>query len=185
MTVLTGPEVAGYWEGAGGPKSRAVEWLAIAIGESSLDTSAYSSAGAIGLWQIMPFNAAPYGYSVAQLYDPAVNASIAVQMSGGGTNCAAWDSCYANIYASGRYSFLAWPEVGSADYNNLPEAASMIAGGVITQTVPPPYPGVSDGLAAAVADLDSISAVRYPVMSRDVSAVIIAADHMYTKGWRP
>lgn len=173
MTVLTASQVAGYWEAAGGPKSRDVEWVAIAMGESSLDDSVVSPAGAIGTWQIMPFNAAPYGYAVADLYNPAVNARIAVLMSGGGTNCAAWDSCYANIYASGRYSFLSWPELGSADYNNLPIAAAAIGGHVTDPSGGPSYPGISGTLPGTVSIIQDAAAYQLPGLA--VNARLAAA----------
>lgn len=137
MTVWSALDVADFWIAAGGPKNRATEWVAIAKGESSYDDRAVSSAGAIGLWQIMPFNAAPNGVTVQQLYDPRLNARVAVQMSGHGSNCAAWDSCYADIQASGRYSFLAWPEPGSADYANLTEVSVQLGHDKLGGAAPP------------------------------------------------
>lgn len=141
--LLSIPQVAGVWLAAGGPRSRMVEWVAIALGESGGETSAVSPAGAIGLWQIMPFNAAPNGVTVAELYSPQANADVAVRMSGHGVNCAAWDSAYRDIYATGRYRFLASPEVGSADYAHMFTVAR-----VLHQTppvTPPPSAGEGGG----------------------------------------
>lgn len=138
MATLTALQVADYWIKAGGPRRRAVEWVAIALGESGYRTDVVSSAGAIGLWQIMPFNAALNGTTPAGLYDPLTNARVAVAMSGGGTNCAAWDSCYADIQASGRYAFLGWPEHGSADFANLTEVAAELGHDKLGGAVPPP-----------------------------------------------
>lgn len=185
MTVLSGPEAAAYWEAAGGPSDRAVEWVAIGIGESSLDDQAVSPAGAIGWLQIMPFNASIGGGTVSNLYDPEYNARVAVIMSGGGTNCAAWDSCYRDIYASGRYSFLGWPEVGSADYNNLPTAAAMLGTHVTVHIGDPHQPGMDNTLSGAVADIDTISGQLYPPLTRRTQATVLAARHAYRKGWRP
>lgn len=179
MTLLTAVQVADYWIGAGGPKARAVEWVAIAMGESGLVTDAVSSAGAIGTWQIMPFNAPAYGYSPAQLYDPAVNARIAVAMSGGGVNCAAWDSAYADIRASGRYTFLAWPEAGSADYNNLPAAAAEIGGNVLNPAGDPGQPGQKDTLPATIAALQRIAGQQVPAQTRAARAAAAAIARMY------
>lgn len=185
MTVLTARQVAAYWEGVGGPASRDVEWVAIAMGESSLDDSAVSPAGAIGLWQIMPFHAAEFGITVDSLYDPRTNALVAVSLSGHGTNCAAWDSCYANIYASGRYTFLAWPEVGSADYNNLPIAARELGKSpVVPNTVAPPPLYTSD-YAQALAHANYMTGRWYPAQSRGLAQNKTLTDKMFTGRWRP
>jgi hypothetical protein len=179
VTQLTASQVAGYWEGAGGPASRAVEWVAISIGESGFVTDAVSSAGAVGLWQIMPFNAPTYGYSTSDLYDPHVNAVIAVAMSGGGTNCAAWDSCYRNISASGRYTFLAYPEVGSADYNNLSIAAAELGRSVVTPVGSTHAPGVDDTLAATVTTLQRIAGQLVPAQTVTAGRAAKAMSRMY------
>ncbi len=165
MTRLTARQVAGYWVGAGGPAKLRAEWVAIAMGESSLDDAAVSSAGAVGLWQIMPFNAPTYGYSTSDLYNPAVNARVAVAMSGGGTNCAAWDSCYRDIQRSGRYTYLAWPEVGSADYNNLLTAAAELGGAAVNPIGGTSQPGVDDTLAATVSTLQRIAGQLVPAQT--------------------
>jgi hypothetical protein len=185
VTLLTAAQVAGYWEGAGGPKSRAVEWAAIAMGESGFDTAAVSPVGAIGLWQIMPFNAPPYGYTPADLYDPAVNARVTVAMSGGGTNCAAWDSAYFDIGRSGRYRFLSWPEAGSADYLNLPVVAAEIGGTTVSPISAPTYPGIADTLPGAVAEMQLLAGKALPALtlrSQRARAAITAAGR---PGWRP
>lgn len=171
MTVLTAAQVAGYWEGAGGPKSRAVEWVAIAIGESGFDTEARSPVDARGVWQIMPFNAPTYGYTPNDLFDPAVNARIAVAMSGGGTNCAAWDSCYRNIQASGRYSFLAWPEQGSANWGNLAVAAAELGGHVVIPSAVSQVPGISATLPGTIAEIQHQAGLLIPAQSLRVRAV--------------
>lgn len=171
MPLLTAVQVADYWTGAGGPKSRAVEWVAIAMGESGLNSDARSPVDARGVWQIMPFNAGPYGYTPDDLWDPAVNARIAVAMSGGGTNCAAWDSCYLDIYTSGRYSFLAWPEQGSADYNNLAAAAAELGGHVVVPTATSQTPGISATLPGAIAEMQRQGGQLLPAQSLRVQAV--------------
>lgn len=179
MTILTASQVAGYWVAAGGPRNRAVEWVAIAIGESSLDDQIVSPAGAIGTWQIMPFNAAPFGFTVADLYDPLVNAKVAVQMSGGGTNCAAWDSCYRDIYASGRYRFLAWPETGSADFNNLAVAAAEIGGTIVSPTGGSGMPGLSGTLAGSAAAMTQIADQLVPAQAGATRRTALLLSHMY------
>lgn len=185
MTILTPLQVADYWVGAGGPRDRAVEWVAIAMGESGLRTDALSPAGARGVWQIMPFNAGPYGYSVAQLDNPAVNANIAVAMSGGGTNCAAWDSAYLDIQRSGRYKFLAWPEQGSADYQNLPYVAAYLSGHGLKGISPPSYPGITGTLEGSVAQLQKVGGQLVPAQTITLKRELAAVGKIGTRGWRP
>lgn len=185
MTLLTAHQVAGYWTGAGGPRNRAVEWVAIAMGESGLDDSVVSSAGAIGLWQIMPFHAAEFGITVDSLYDPRTNALVAVSLSGYGTNCAAWDSCYLDIQRSGRYAFLGWPEQGSADYNNLATAANELGqnpGYTQSITVPPvPDSSVDRAVARIQFSLSRYMPHTAVVLLKERQAM----GKMFTKGWHP
>lgn len=185
MTLLTARQVAAYWVGAGGPESRVVEWVAIAIGESGLDDSALSPDGAISLWQIMPFNAAPHGFTPEQLWDPHVNAVVAVEMSGGGVNCAAWDSCYADINASGRYSFLAFPERGSADYNNLATAANELGKNKNYVIGVTPEPSMGQGSGPALAKISEIEHQILPSIARTITWETIKVSRMYRRGWRP
>jgi soluble lytic murein transglycosylase-like protein len=185
MTVFTARQVAAVWEFTGGPHNRDVEWVAIAMGESGLRTDALSPAGAIGLWQIMPFHAAEFGYSVGQLYEPAVNALIAVRLSGYGTNCAAWDSAYANIYASGRYRFLGFPEQGSADYNNLPAAANELGRNppyTVTTSVPPV--GSAD-YGRALAHSNYMTSQWLPHQRRLTAQNTSLTNRLFKRGWRP
>lgn len=185
MTVLTARQVAGWWQAEGGPPSRDVEWTAIALGESGYDTAAVSPAGAIGLWQIMPFHAAEYGFQVSGLSDPQVNAYIAVRLSGYGVNCAAWDSAYRDIQHSGRYASLAWPEPGSADYANLPVVAAEL-GKDKTQppaTPMPASPGQNAGPALKV--ISEVEGRVLPALARTLAWERIQVDRMFTPGWRP
>lgn len=181
MTQLTALQVADYWIAAGGSKSKAVVAVAVSLGESSYDTAALSSAGAIGLWQIMPFNAAPHGYTVADLYNPSDNARIAVEMSGNGTNWAAWDSCYADINASGRLSYLPWPQPGSADYNNLGPVSVELGHDKLGGAVPPPGASVAGAVEQAQASLDAMIGKLFPAMEKILIADRMAAMRLFTK----
>lgn len=182
---LTALQVADYWIAAGGPRSRAVEFTAIALGESSYDTEAVSSAGAIGPWQIMPFNAAPNGVTVEDLYNPLDNARVAVKMSGGGVNCAAWDSCYANIDASGRYSFLGWPEPGSVDYQNLQIVAVELGHDKLGGAVPPVGATPSEAFTRTLQGFQNLTNNVYPRLERIVIAQRMATNGAFTNSWRP
>lgn len=185
MAVLTAVQVADYWIAAGGPKARAVEWVAISLGESSYDTDAVSVDDAIGLWQIMPEHAAEYGYTVDQLYDPLVNAHVAVQLSGGGMNCAAWDSCYTDIEASGRLDFLGWPQVGSADYDNLHIVAVQLGQDKLGGQVPPPGAVIPPQVAQTAAELSTLTSKLYPALAKMAIAQQMAIGAANIPGWRP
>ena len=141
MTILTIPQAATYLTDFGMPRSRVVEFVSIGIAESGLRTDALSSAGAIGVWQQMPFNATDRGYPASDLYDPNINALITVELSGQGVNCAAWDTAYADIGATGRYSFLAWPEAGSAAWRNEGMVAAVLSHGYPAPVTGGPPPG--------------------------------------------
>lgn len=185
MATFTALQIADTWIAAGGPEPRAVEWTAISYGESSFETAVVSSAGAIGPWQIMPEHAAEYGYTVDDLYEPLINARIAVKLSGGGVNCAAWDSAYADINASGRYSFLGWPEVGSADYNNLQLVSVWLGKDKLGGQAPPPGAVVPPQVAQTAAQLGTLANKLYPSLAKLAVAQHMAISAAYVPGWRP
>lgn len=182
---LTALQVADVWIAAGGPENRAVEWTAIALGESSYNTTALSPADCYGLWQILYSHAAEYGYSVDDLYNPLVNAKIAVKLSGGGTNCAAWDSCYANIYKSGRYTYLPWPEQGSADYNNLQVVSVALGRDKLGGQLPPQGSTMAPAEAAATAQMQRLATSVYPALIKQAAGTQMLLNRTYNKGWRP
>jgi hypothetical protein len=184
VTVHTATDVAAIWTRAAGSSERAVEWVAISMGESSLDDSVVSSAGAIGLWQIMPFNAHWGGGSVSDLYDPDYNARVAVLMSGNGANCAAWDSCYLDINRSGRYSYLGWPERGSADWNNLVAAGALIGSNALANALPEPSLGISVDVARIAAGVQQLITSAFPQLRRDTLTENVVLTRMYQPGWR-
>jgi hypothetical protein len=184
VTVHSAREVAAAWERNGGPVASAVEWVAIAMGESSLDDSVVSSAGAIGTWQIMPFNAHYGGGSVGDLYNLDYNAKVAVLMSGGGTNCAAWDSCYVNINRSGRYNYLGYPERGSADWNNIPVAAALIGVDAVIGALPEPSIGLAGDIGRISADVQQLIARGLPALRGAVLTNHQTISRMYQPGWR-
>lgn len=184
MTVLSAAQVADYWIQAGGPASRVVEWVAIAYGESGFDAEALSSAGAIGVYQIMPFNAAPHGVSVQDLYDPLINTRVAVEMSGGGVNCAAWDSAYADINATGRLAYLSWPQPGSADYNNLHIVSVMLGNDKLGGMAPPIGAAAAEQINQTTAQLNTISSKLYPALMKSAIAQTQWINAAFIPGWR-
>lgn len=184
MTILTPADTAGFWTRAGGPANRSAEWVAIAMAESSLETNALSPTGAEGLWQIEYYNSWWAGAAGDDLYDPAANAQAAVYGSGGGTNCAAWDTCYADISVSGRYSFLAYPERGSAAWLNITAAAAAIgqggSAGAQGGAAPDPVDQAGRVFSALFFDVQ----VTIPQYVRDIQITTASIAPIYGPGWR-
>lgn len=183
--ILTPLEVADAWIAAGGPKNRATEWTAIALGESGYDTEAVSSAGALGLWQIMPFNFAPNGVSQSDWTDPLANATVAVRLSGGGTNCAAWDSCYEDIEVSGRFTYLAWPQPGSADYANLAIVSAQLGTDKLGGAVPPTGPFTDPAGLAAEARMNTVLGAQLPALYRALVWQLNWTNRIGLPGYQP
>lgn len=184
MTVRSAAEVALYWQLAGGPAARRVEWVAISMGESSLRDDAVSPAGAIGLFQIMPFNASIGGGTVHDLFNPYYNARVAVLMSNKGVNCAAWDSCYRNIYRSGRYSFLASPEPGSADYNNMAIAAAALGVDAVVTSLPEPSLGIGADIGNLASNVQQLVSQALPTLANGANSQRPVIGSLYVPGWR-
>lgn len=182
--ILSAMEVANWWQFAGGRWETAAQWVAIAMAESSLDADAVSPTDAIGLWQIESYNTSWYSGPRSELFRPQINAQAAYYGSGGGGNCAPWDTCYADINRSGRYRYLPGPEVGSAAWNNLHAAYNAIGqvgktgatGGLGTQNV------ADAGRVFAAAQFDLT--VTIPGFVRDIQITTASIRPLYGPGWR-
>ena len=182
MTVLSSAECYGILLLAGMPKgARCTEFVAIAECESSLNTDAISPVGALGLWQIMPFNFGPLGLAVSDWRNPDTNARAAVLLSGHGANCAAWDTCYFNIQSSGRYSFLNWPEHGSCASNNLGRVSVVVGTHNQGGAMAPPEPGAAAQLIPALNGLARLTEVRLPALIGSIDIVDSKVNHL-TRG---
>jgi hypothetical protein len=180
--VTTWPvqEVGNFLASAGMPVGRLTEFVAIAICESSLDDQAVSPTGAIGLWQIEPYTATAVGMTAAQMYDPNLNALAAVRVSGHGANCAAWDTAYANIYRSGRYTFLNWPEAGSCAASHLSGTSVVLGSHNTGGGAAPAYPGVAGTIVHTVQVMGILAHQNMPGYGRGVRAWTSAATRLYT-----
>lgn len=185
MTILTPIQCADAWVSNGGPKNRVVAWVSVAVAESSLDTEAVSPTDARGLWQIEPYSWPEVAGPISNWDNPGFNALAAVTLSGGGANFAPWDTAYANIYSSGRYSFLNWPEVGSAAYNNMGWVAAKIAGVPFTGTTAPSEPGLDGSLPAAIAFYQQVSASATPALADRLHRIMARTNRQYTKRLPP
>lgn len=181
MTVWPAQEVANFLQSAAMPTARIAEFVAIAGCESSYDDAAVSPTGAIGLWQVEPYTATSVGMTPAQMYDPNLNALAAVRISGHGSNCAAWDTCYADIQASGRYSFLHWPEGGSCAANRLAGVSVVVGTANVGGGAAPPYPGVTGTLAHTVGVMGVLTHQAMPGYGRGVRAWAGVTGRLYTR----
>jgi hypothetical protein len=92
---------------------------AISLAESSGESGVVSPAGAIGLWQVMPFWAEDFGWPLSYLYQPLYSARAAKMISGDGTNVGAWDTCYYPTSSAADRKDLSWPEQHSDAWNIL------------------------------------------------------------------
>lgn len=180
MTVWSVQETGNILASAGMPVGRLTEFTAIAICESSLNDQAVSPTGAIGLWQIEPYTGAAVGITRAQLFDPGLNALAAIRVSGHGGNCAAWDTAYANIYRSGRYRFLHWPEPGSCAASHLSGTSVVLGTHNSGGGAAPAYPGVAGTILHTVEVMGILTHQAMPGYGRGVRSWTAAAGRLYT-----
>lgn len=179
MTILTAYQVVNAWTTAGGPRNRAVAWAAVSFAESSWDTLATSYTYAHGLWQIEPGSWPPGAGPGSDWPDPDANALAAVILSGGGMNFAPWDTAYANIGATGRYAYLAWPEPGSAAANNMGMVQGEVGGTYYGTSTAPEMPGLTGTLPDAIAWYADVSNAVLPAMTTRARGVSAAARKLY------
>lgn len=125
MTVYTYAQLEQIWINNGGSKATAPVAAAIAEAESSGNSAATSSnpdgGTNAGLWQL-DTKGVGAGYSVAQLQDPNLNATVAVNGSSGGTDWSDWAT-----WASGAYK--AFLSNNTAPDPNVPAATGSAASG--------------------------------------------------------
>jgi hypothetical protein len=179
MTVISARQVGQYLVNNGCPSSRVVPWVAVSYGESEFNTRAESPVGARGIFQFMPgswpIECGPY----ANAWNPDTSALACVILSGGGKNFAPWDSAYRDIYISGRYSFLSWPEAGSADWDLLPKIASMLGTNYHAQIVPNEAPGVAPTLPGALSWYATTTNSVLPRLRRSTHGYAVNANRTY------
>lgn len=182
MPVLDAHTMAANWIGNGGPKNRTVAWLAVSLAESSWNTDAVSPTDARGLYQLEPYSW-PAGAGPLSGWDqPGPNSLAAIILSGGGMNFAPWDTAYANINASGRYSYLSWPENGSAASNGMPYVTALLGNNYGGSPAPASNPGVDGSLPAALDWYAQATASATPGLSVLARRVSSRASFMYRPG---
>lgn len=144
MTILTIPQIAAAWNQGGGDPSKVIVAVSVALAESSGDTEATSGTSDYGLWQINSVHAGEF-QGFWDLWDqPLANAQYAINISSNGQNWAPWATCYANIYASGWYGSLSYPEHGSAAYSHIAAVTAALGGGSSIIQPPATWPRLAN-----------------------------------------
>lgn len=128
---LTVRQLYQLWVQAGGKPQYAVPAISVALAESGGNVDAHSPTDDWGLWQINGTNFGHFGVNSRTVMDPLTNARIAVSMSGGGQNWAAWCTAWANPARNCGHGNLPNPQPGSAAYPHMVQVASQLG------TVPP------------------------------------------------
>jgi hypothetical protein len=177
--ILTAAQVVQAWLDAEGPKNRALAWAAVSFAESSWETLATSYTNAHGLYQIEPYSWPPGAGPADDWYIPSLNSRAAVLLSGGGVNFAPWDTAYANIASSGRYTYLGWPESGSAAANNMAMVQGELGSSAYGSSVAPEVPGLSGTLPDAIRWYGEVAHTVIPVLSAKARGIGGAARRLY------
>ena len=182
MVQLTAREVAGYYQAEGGPMNRVVAWTAVSKEESSYDTRAESPVGARGLYQFMPYSWPAQLGSFDNAWDPWANTRAMLILSGGGMNFAPWDSCYLDILATGRYSYLPWPQTDSAVWLAMPGVAADIGRLPENGLDAPSMPGIDGTLARALSWYGQATHTVIPQMTKRALRLSAQARRLYVLG---
>jgi hypothetical protein len=175
MPVLSAHQIITLLQVEACPDKRLIAWAAVSFCESSWNTQAVSPTSARGLYQLEPYSWPAGAGSFDKWDNPDVNTRAALILSGYGMNFAPWDTAYADIQASGRYSFLNWPERGSCAWNHFGYVAAILGTGVGGSYTPPVQPGVSGTLQDALGFYDSATRATLPAMTRQTRVLRVRA----------
>src|SRR6266702_2798969 len=121
--------IAAAWRYAGGSWHHQVAACAVALAESGGRRYAISPSADYGLWQINAIHMGEYGLSWRNWMNPVANGHAAVGISHGGTNWAAWCTCWTNPYNNCGHGYLPWPQRGSPAWNQISRVQSVLGGG--------------------------------------------------------
>lgn len=152
MTIWTIPELAAIWVNNGGNRNAVIYAVAVCKAESGGNDHAVSPSSDYGLWQINTVNFGTYGLNFSNVFDPNVNARVAIAMSGNGTNWAAWCTAWWNPAGNCGHGWLPVPQTGSAAGDWVPAVAAQLQQSGIPTSVPtgpPNYPTYANYVADA------------------------------------
>lgn len=179
MATLNAWDMAAAWIAAGGAPNRTVAWLSVSLAESSWNTDAVSPTDARGLYQMEPGSWPESAGPLSEWRDPNYNSRAAVILSGGGVNFAPWDTAYANIYRSGRYAFLQWPEESSAASSYMPYVSALLGNKYYGTVHAPETPGLTGGLPDAIRWYGEVANTVIPVLATRARGIGAAARRAY------
>jgi branched-subunit amino acid aminotransferase/4-amino-4-deoxychorismate lyase len=100
-------------------------------------------------------------------------------LSGGGVNFAPWDTAYADIYKSGRYDFLAWPENGSAAEGYMANVSGLLGNKYYGTVTAPQTPGLTGTLPDAIHWYGEVANAVIPVLTTRARGIGAAARRSY------
>lgn len=141
-TILSIPQLASVWLRNGGARGAVVSAVAVAKAESNGWAEARSPSSDYGLWQINIINLRPRGISISQAYLPDVSAELAIELSGNGTNWAAWCTAWKQPKGNCGHGYLPVPQAGSPAGDHIAGVAATL--GEYPPSAADPTPSVSN-----------------------------------------
>lgn len=117
---LSPSQVANIWLFAGGSRAHMVMAVAVAFAESGGNADAISPSSDYGLWQINSLWIGHWNLRWNNWYQPGINADAAIQISGNGSNFAAWCTMWADPGRDCGHGYITYPQRGSPVAYELP-----------------------------------------------------------------
>jgi len=148
-TFLSIPQISSVWLRNGGSRAAVVSAVSVAKAESNGWAEAVSPSADYGLWQINIINLRPRGISIAQAFDPDVSAQLAIELSGNGTNWAAWCTAWEQPRGNCGHGYLPVPQPGSPAGSHLAGVAATLGEFPPSPVDPTPATSNADGFQRA------------------------------------
>lgn len=125
---LSPQQVANVWLFAGGSRAHMVMAVAVAFAESGGNADAQSPSSDYGLWQINSIWFGHWNLNSGNWNQPGINADAAIQISGNGSNFAAWCTMWANPARDCGHGYIDYPQAGSPVAYELPRIEQALGG---------------------------------------------------------